>query len=101
MSNYPIPRRATSYPEEMRPQLIMANDEKIFVEELEGNEVVLKEKSLVDTVYELRDQVSVLQKVLHILSVDYTFNLGACDNETKRQPWTESKKASGRGVPPS
>jgi len=64
LSNYPLPRRATSYPEEMRPQLIMANDEKIFVEEMEGNEVVLKEKSLVDTVYELKDQVVNLQKEL-------------------------------------
>lgn len=69
MSNYP-PRRATSYPEEMRPQLIMANDEKIFVEELEGNEVVLKEKSLVDTVYELKDQVFALQKVISVFGID-------------------------------
>lgn len=44
VSSYPPPRRATSYPEEMRPQLIMANDEKIFVEEIEGGNVVLKEK---------------------------------------------------------
>jgi hypothetical protein len=43
-SNYPLPRRATSYPEEMRPHLIMADDEKIFVEEIDGGEVVIKEK---------------------------------------------------------
>ncbi|KAI6205914.1 hypothetical protein M3Y94_00846100 [Aphelenchoides besseyi] len=61
MSNYPQTRRA-SYPEEMRPQLIMADDEKIFVEEIEGNEVVIKEKSLVDTVYALKDQVTSLQQ---------------------------------------
>lgn len=64
MSNHPMPRRATSYPEEMRPQLIMANDEKIFVEEIEGNETVVKEKSLVDTVYQLQSQVNELQKVI-------------------------------------
>lgn len=65
ISNYPLPRRATSYPEEMRPQLIMANDEKIFVEEVEGNETVVKEKSLVDTVYQLQSQVTNLQKVTY------------------------------------
>jgi hypothetical protein len=65
MSNHPLPRRATSYPEEMRPQLIMANDEKIFVEEVDGGEIVVKEKSLVDTVYQLQSQVTELQKVLN------------------------------------
>ncbi|KAI6243688.1 hypothetical protein M3Y99_00031500 [Aphelenchoides fujianensis] len=55
-------RRATSFPEEMRPQLIMADDEKIFVEEVEGDSVVVKEKSLVDTVYALKDQLTALQQ---------------------------------------
>lgn len=30
--------------DDMRPQLIVADEEKIFVEEIEGDEVVVKEK---------------------------------------------------------
>ncbi|KAH7726178.1 Protein PIX-1 a [Aphelenchoides avenae] len=55
-------RRAASYPEELRPQLIVAEDEKIFVEEVDGEQVVVKERSLVDTVYALKDQLAALQK---------------------------------------
>jgi hypothetical protein len=62
------------------PQLIVAEDEKIFVEETVGDQVVVREKfvfildktyrmllfvrSLVDTVYALKDQISVMQKVM-------------------------------------
>ncbi|KAL3103215.1 hypothetical protein niasHS_002401 [Heterodera schachtii] len=59
-------RRAASYPDQheisVRPQLIVAEDEKLFVEELEGDQFVVKERSLVDTVYSLKDQISVLTK---------------------------------------
>lgn len=37
-------RRAASFPEELRPQLIVAEDEKIFMEEMEGDQVVVKER---------------------------------------------------------
>lgn len=38
-------RRAASYPDEVvRPQLIVAEDEKIFVEEMEDGQIVIKER---------------------------------------------------------
>ncbi|KAM3728117.1 Rho guanine nucleotide exchange factor [Dirofilaria immitis] len=46
------------------PQLIVAENEKMFVEEVVGDQVVVKEKSLVDTVYALRDQLNNVQKEL-------------------------------------
>ncbi|CAI4229295.1 unnamed protein product [Auanema sp. JU1783] len=52
---------------ETKPQLIVAEQEKILVEEVEGGEVVWKEKSLIDTVYSLRDQVSDLRRDVTIL----------------------------------
>lgn len=42
------------------PQVLIAEEEKIIVEETRGNEVVMEEKSLVDTVYALKDQVATL-----------------------------------------
>ncbi|XP_070538085.1 rho guanine nucleotide exchange factor 7-like isoform X2 [Ptychodera flava] len=39
------------------PQVIIAEEEKIIVEETKGNQTVMEERSLVDTVYSLRDQV--------------------------------------------
>ncbi|VDN02276.1 unnamed protein product [Thelazia callipaeda] len=50
------------------PQLIVAENEKLFVEEVVGDQVVVKEKSLVDTVYALKDQLSSIQKQLLQLS---------------------------------
>ena len=38
-SSMSAPRCTNSYHDELRPQLIMADDEKLFVEELEGDEV--------------------------------------------------------------
>lgn len=43
------------------PQVIVAEDEKIIVEETRGNVSVMEERSLVDTVYALRDQVKELR----------------------------------------
>lgn len=43
------------------PQVIVAEDEKMIVEETKGNVSVVQEKSLVDTVYALKDQVKDLQ----------------------------------------
>ena len=43
------------------PHLLVAEDEKIIVEEMVGDEVVMQEKSLVDTVYVLKDQIGTLQ----------------------------------------
>ncbi|KAL7642349.1 UNVERIFIED_CONTAM: hypothetical protein RMT77_006910 [Armadillidium vulgare] len=40
------------------PQLIVAADEKMIVEETRGNKTILEEKSLVDTVYALKDQLA-------------------------------------------
>ncbi|KAK4324924.1 hypothetical protein Pmani_004461 [Petrolisthes manimaculis] len=42
------------------PQVLIAEEEKIIVEETRGNQVVMEEKSLVDTVYALKDQVATL-----------------------------------------
>lgn len=56
-------KRAASYPsEETRPQLIVAEDEKLLVEEMEGDNLVVKERTLIDTIYSLRDQLTTLQK---------------------------------------
>lgn len=46
------------------PQLIVAEDEKILVEEVVGDAVIIQEKSLVDTVYALKDQVAGLRQEL-------------------------------------
>ncbi|XP_077988389.1 rho guanine nucleotide exchange factor 7-like isoform X2 [Glandiceps talaboti] len=45
------------------PQVIIAEEEKIIVEEMKGNITVVEERSLVDTVYALRDQVKDLTDV--------------------------------------
>ncbi|WKY16744.1 hypothetical protein Q1695_001397 [Nippostrongylus brasiliensis] len=50
------------------PQLIVAEDEKILVEEVVGDEIVIQEKSLVDTVYALKDQVAGLRQELATLN---------------------------------
>lgn len=42
------------------PQVLIAEEEKIIIEETHGNQVVVEEKSLVDTVYALKDQVATL-----------------------------------------
>nr|XP_006819145.1 PREDICTED: rho guanine nucleotide exchange factor 7-like isoform X2 [Saccoglossus kowalevskii] len=42
------------------PQVIIAEEEKIIVEETKGNQTIVEEKSLVDTVYALKDQVKEL-----------------------------------------
>lgn len=44
------------------PQVLIAEEEKIIVEETRGNQVVMEERSLVDTVYALKDQVAMLLK---------------------------------------
>ncbi|CAI2355783.1 unnamed protein product [Caenorhabditis sp. 36 PRJEB53466] len=44
-----------------QPHLIVAEDEKILVEEMVGDEVVFQEKSIVDAVYSIKDQLSFLQ----------------------------------------
>ncbi|CAA94159.2 SH3 domain-containing protein [Caenorhabditis elegans] len=44
-----------------QPHLIVAEDEKILMEEMIGDEVVLQEKSIVDAVYAIKDQLSFLQ----------------------------------------
>uniref|UniRef100_A0A915CVR4 DH domain-containing protein n=1 Tax=Ditylenchus dipsaci TaxID=166011 RepID=A0A915CVR4_9BILA len=74
-------RRAASYPEEvqLRPQLIVAEDEKIFVEEMEDGQLVMKERSLVDTVYALKDQLEAMHKDMANLS----------------KPWKKSRKLEG------
>jgi len=40
------------------PQVLIAEEEKIIVEERKGNQLVVEEKTLVDTVYALKDQVA-------------------------------------------
>ncbi|VDM45004.1 unnamed protein product [Toxocara canis] len=50
------------------PQLLVAEDEKIFVEEMIGDEIVVHERTLVDTVYALKDQINNLQREVRQLS---------------------------------
>lgn len=50
-----------------QPHLIVAEDEKILMEEMVGDEMVLQEKSIVDAVYSLKDHVMVLQADLKSL----------------------------------
>ncbi|KAK2145460.1 hypothetical protein LSH36_680g01005 [Paralvinella palmiformis] len=44
------------------PQVLIVEEEKIIVEENKGGQVVVEEKSLVDTVYYLKDQVKDLKQ---------------------------------------
>ncbi|KJH40279.1 hypothetical protein DICVIV_13781 [Dictyocaulus viviparus] len=57
-------RGAPTIADSRPPQLIVAEDEKILVEEVVGDEIVIQEKSLVDTVYALKDQVAGLRQEL-------------------------------------
>ncbi|KAK5984724.1 Rho guanine nucleotide exchange factor 7 [Trichostrongylus colubriformis] len=57
-------RGAAVVPDCRPPQLIVAEDEKILVEEVVGDEIIIQEKSLVDTVYALKDQVAGLRQEL-------------------------------------
>ncbi|CAD6187275.1 unnamed protein product [Caenorhabditis auriculariae] len=50
------------------PQLIVAEDERILVEEMVGDEVVFQEKSIVDAVYSIKDQLANLQNEFHRLN---------------------------------
>ncbi|PSN53241.1 Rho guanine nucleotide exchange factor 7 [Blattella germanica] len=43
------------------PQMLIAEEEKIIIEETSGNQIIVEEKSLVDTVYALKDQVKDLR----------------------------------------
>ncbi|XP_076311038.1 rho guanine nucleotide exchange factor 7-like isoform X2 [Tachypleus tridentatus] len=50
------------------PQVLIAEEEKIIVEETNGTTTVVEEKSLVDTVYALKDQVKELKAETSALS---------------------------------
>ncbi|KDR18897.1 Rho guanine nucleotide exchange factor 7 [Zootermopsis nevadensis] len=50
------------------PQMLIAEEEKIIIEETSGNQTIVEEKSLVDTVYALKDQVKELQSSISLLS---------------------------------
>ncbi|CAI5454431.1 unnamed protein product [Caenorhabditis angaria] len=54
--------------ENYQPQVIVADEEKILVEEKIGDEVVFQEKSIVDAVYSIKDQLSMLQNEFEKLS---------------------------------
>lgn len=51
------------------PQLLVPEDEKLLVEEWVGDELVIQEKSLVDTVYSLKDQMNEVKQELKRLTV--------------------------------
>ncbi|CAH1781307.1 unnamed protein product [Owenia fusiformis] len=44
------------------PQVIIAEEEKIIFEDIRGDQTIIEEKSLVDTVYALKDQVKDLRQ---------------------------------------
>ncbi|XP_069698088.1 rho guanine nucleotide exchange factor 7 isoform X2 [Periplaneta americana] len=50
------------------PQMLIAEEEKIIIEETSGNQTIVEEKSLVDTVYALKDQVKELHTSVSLLS---------------------------------
>uniref|UniRef100_A0A5S6QZY5 Rho guanine nucleotide exchange factor 7 n=1 Tax=Trichuris muris TaxID=70415 RepID=A0A5S6QZY5_TRIMR len=50
------------------PDVLIAEDEKIFCEEFVGDELIVQEKTLVDTVYALKDQVRILSEIVNDLS---------------------------------
>ncbi|KAG1681657.1 Rho guanine nucleotide exchange factor 7 [Nymphon striatum] len=58
------------------PQVLIAEEEKMIVEETKGNQIVIEEKSLVDTVYALKDEV----KELYV----QTGHLSCCLEEEKK-----------------
>ncbi|XP_030837848.1 rho guanine nucleotide exchange factor 7 isoform X2 [Strongylocentrotus purpuratus] len=61
---------SNSVPLEAAPHVFLAEDEKIMVEETKGSETVVEEKTLVDTVYALRDQVKDLMDETKRLKCD-------------------------------
>lgn len=61
---------SNSVPLETAPHVFLAEDEKIMVEETKGSETVVEEKTLVDTVYALRDQVKDLMDETKRLKCD-------------------------------
>uniref|UniRef100_A0A1I7RKS9 SH3 domain-containing protein n=1 Tax=Bursaphelenchus xylophilus TaxID=6326 RepID=A0A1I7RKS9_BURXY len=56
------------YIEEVRPQVIVAGDEKLLIEEATDDGVVFKEKTLVDTVYDMSTRMTALEKQIHDLT---------------------------------
>ncbi|MEE6470694.1 hypothetical protein FKM82_009031 [Ascaphus truei] len=53
----------SSYRKESAPQVLLPEEEKIIVEEMKSNgQTVIEEKSLVDTVYALKDEVQELKQ---------------------------------------
>lgn len=52
------------------PPVLIAEEEKIIIEESRGNQTIVEEKTLVDTVYSLRDQVKELKQDLQKLKKD-------------------------------
>ncbi|XP_045618829.2 rho guanine nucleotide exchange factor 7 isoform X1 [Procambarus clarkii] len=62
------------------PQVLIAEEEKIIVEETHGNQIVMEEKSLVDTVYALKDQVATLLRDYQSLKKAFEFEQQASRN---------------------
>uniref|UniRef100_A0A7E4V0Z3 SH3 domain-containing protein n=1 Tax=Panagrellus redivivus TaxID=6233 RepID=A0A7E4V0Z3_PANRE len=60
-------QRAPSYSAD-RPPLIVAEQEKILVEEREGDQVVFRERTLVDTVYNMTTEMAQLKKQVAALT---------------------------------
>lgn len=52
------------------PQLIIVEDEKIIEEKNIGNHIIIEEKSLVDTVYSLKDQLKDLKEVVEKITLE-------------------------------
>lgn len=50
------------------PQVILPEEEKIINEVTSGNQTIIEEKSLVDTVYALKDQIKDLQQETRVLT---------------------------------
>jgi Rho guanine nucleotide exchange factor 7 len=66
------------------PQVLIAEEEKIIVEEVKDNQIVVEEKTLVDTVYSLKDQVRELRQEQQRLRCDL-------DNEKRARKHLEGR----------
>ncbi|CAD5228258.1 unnamed protein product [Bursaphelenchus okinawaensis] len=68
ISSSSLHHKQPSFTEEVRPQVIVAGDEKLLIEESTDDGVVFKEKTLVDTVYDMSTRMISLEKQIHDLT---------------------------------
>lgn len=85
------------------PQVLIAEEEKIILEEARDNQIVVEEKTLVDTVYSLRDQVKELKQEQHALRKELESERNARKNleQLVRHALKSTSQAAGKQEPGS